>query len=175
MSATESEKSPKTQLRSLFFWDSFRAPGRTLWDSGALRGRRPGDNLSDSFGVPGPKGPGDLCARPGGSHLMPNFCVQAPRILHFQGKTPCVDQSYADCPGFPVLGAGDAPPPELHPGGSKCAPGLAFVFMALRANFWICCPQLPYHRWKNGTHSTCFCSTRGHTPTFCTHHKTRSK
>ena len=36
--------------------------------------------------------------------------------------------------------------------------------MALRANFWICCPQLPYHPSKNGTHSTCFCSTRGHTP-----------
>ena len=81
-----------------------------------------------------------------------------------QGKTPWVDQSCADCPGFPVLGAGDAPPPELHPGASKCAPGLAFAFTALRANSWICCPQLPDHPSKNGTHSTCFCSTRGHTP-----------
>ena len=40
-----------------------------------------------------------------------------------QGKTPWVDQSGADCPGFPVLGAGDAPPPKLDPGASKCAPG----------------------------------------------------
>ena len=90
--------------------------------------------------------------------------------LHFdiplsQRKTPCVDQSCADCPGFLVLGAGDAPPPELHPGASKCAPGLALALMPFEQNFWICCPQLAYHRCKNGTHSTCFCSTRGHTPT----------
>ena len=67
-----------------------------------------------------------------------------------QGKTPWVDQSCADCPGFPVMGAGDAPPPEFHPGASECAPGLAFAFMALRANSWICCPQLPHHRPKTG-------------------------
>ena len=29
---------------------------------------------------------------------------------------------------------------------------------------WICCSQLPYHPCKNGTHSTCFYSTGGHTP-----------
>ena len=29
---------------------------------------------------------------------------------------------------------------------------------------WICCPQLPHHPCKNGTHSTCFDSTGGHTP-----------
>ena len=28
---------------------------------------------------------------------------------------------------------------------------------------WICCPQLPHHPCKNGTHSTCFYSTGGHT------------
>ena len=28
----------------------------------------------------------------------------------------------------------------------------------------ICCPQLPHHRRKNGTHSTCFYSTGGHAP-----------
>ena len=78
-----------------------------------------------------------------------------------QGKTAWVDQSCAECPGFPVLGAGDAPPPELHPGASECAPTLACAFMALRANSLICCPQLPCHPSKNGT---CFCSTRGHTP-----------
>ena len=62
------------------------------------------------------------------------------------------------------LGAGDAPPPELPPGASQCAPCLTFAFMALQAKSWICCPQLPYHPSKNGTHSTCFCSTGGHTP-----------
>ena len=30
---------------------------------------------------------------------------------------------------------------------------------------WICCSQLPHHPCKNGTHSTCFYSTGGHTPT----------
>ena len=27
---------------------------------------------------------------------------------------------------------------------------------------WVCCPQLPHHPCKNGTHSTCFYSTGGH-------------
>ena len=31
-----------------------------------------------------------------------------------------------------------------------------------RPSSWICCPQLPYHPYKTGTHSTSFCSTRGH-------------
>ena len=43
-----------------------------------------------------------------------------------------------------------APPPELHPGASDCAPGLAFAFMAFRANSWICCPQLPCTSAKTG-------------------------
>ena len=29
---------------------------------------------------------------------------------------------------------------------------------------WMCCPQLPHHPCKNGTHSTCFYSTGGHAP-----------
>ena len=29
----------------------------------------------------------------------------------------------------PVLSAGGAPPPEVHPGASECAPGLAFAFI----------------------------------------------
>ena len=41
--------------------------------------------------------------------------------LDFQGKTPWVDQSCADWPGFPVLSAGDAAPPELHPRALNCA------------------------------------------------------
>ena len=63
------------------------------------------------------------------------------------GKTPWAD------------GAGDAPPPELHAGASECAPGIAFAFMALRANSWICCPRLPYHLCKNGDAQHMFCST----------------
>ena len=46
--APESEKSPKTQLRALL-GDSFRTRGALFGDSGAPRGRRPRDTLSDSF------------------------------------------------------------------------------------------------------------------------------
>ena len=38
--------------------------------------------------------------------------------------------------------------------------------MGLWTFAWICCPQLPYHPCKTGTHSTCFYSTGGHTPTY---------
>ena len=44
------------------------------------------------------------------------------------------------------------------------SPRLAFCFMGPWTFAWICCPQLPYHPCKNRTHSTCFCSTGGHTP-----------
>ena len=62
----ESEKSPK--LRS---WTLFGLQGALLGDSWAPRGLRapghPFELFLGSFGVPGPKGPGALCARPGGS------------------------------------------------------------------------------------------------------------
>ena len=45
---------------------------------------------------------------------------------------------------------------ELRPGASG-SPWTSICFMALRANSWICCPQL---------HSKRFCSTSGHTPKF---------
>ena len=61
--------------------------------------------------------------------------IKTPRKI--RERPPWVDQSCADCPGFPVLSAGDAPPPELRPGASERAPGLAFAFMALRAHSWI--------------------------------------
>ena len=51
--------------------------------------------------------------------------------------SPWVDQSCADCPGFLVLSARDAPPPKLHPGASECSS------RALQANSWICCPLPP--------------------------------
>ena len=53
------------------FLDSFRTPWCTLcrlWGHpGPEAPGHPFVLFSDSFGVPGPKGPGDLCARPGGS------------------------------------------------------------------------------------------------------------
>ena len=83
----------------------------------------------------------------------------------YQGKTPWVDQACADRPGFLVRGAGDATPPKFHSRASHCPPDLAFAFMALRANSWMCCPRLPYRPRKNGTRSTSLGSRRGHTPT----------
>ena len=65
------------------------------------------------------------------------------RTSLFQGATLWVDQACADCPGVLLRAAGDAPPPELHPGASESVPELAFVVMALRANSWICCPPTP--------------------------------
>ena len=47
--------------------------------------------------------------------------------------------------------------PRLCPGTS--------VFLMVHWTFtWICCPQLPCHPCKQGTHSIGFCYTRGHTP-----------
>ena len=71
--------------------------------------------------------------------------LQTLLVLFPQGKTAWVDQSRADLPGFPVLGVGDAPPPEVHPGASECAPGLAFAFMALDT-------QQMFLQHKGGTH-----------------------
>ena len=71
---------------------------------------------------------------------------QFPRYV--QGKTPWVDQSCADCPGFLVLGAGDAPPPDLHPGASECAPGLAFAFTAFGQILGFAAPSFPTTRPK---------------------------
>ena len=60
--------------------------------------------------------------------------------------------------------------PSWIPGASHCAPRLAasICFMAPSRNSWICCPQLPCHLCKNGTHSTSFCFTTGRTPRIAT-------
>ena len=63
-----------------------------------------------------------------------------------QGKTPWVDQACADCPDFPVLGAGGARPPKLHPEvtrTSDCAPELAFAFMVHSSTFLDLLPPAP--------------------------------
>ena len=77
----------------------------------------------------------------------------------FQGKTPWVDQSCADCPGFLAPGCWRRPTSRASSRSLRVCPWPRNCLMALRANSWICCPQLPYHPSKNGTHSTCFCHT----------------
>ena len=81
-----------------------------------------------------------------------------------QGKTPWVDPTCADSPGFLVLGAAPAPASSFVSEPQIVPHVLAFCFMGLWTFAWICCPQLPHHPYKNGTHSTCFYSTGGHTP-----------
>ena len=77
-----------------------------------------------------------------------------------QEKPPWADSACADCPGFLHLGA---VLPRLPPSSRslRLFPGLAFCFMGPWTFAWMWCPQLPYHLCKNGTHSTCFYSTRG--------------
>ena len=81
-----------------------------------------------------------------------------------QGKTPWVAPGCADRPGF--LGLGSAPAPAFT--WSRILsffPG-AWASILLYGPLdiaWICCPQLRRHPCKNGTHSTCFYSTGGHT------------
>ena len=90
--------------------------------------------------------------------------LQKPAPPKFRGRPPGLINHVLTVLVFRSWVLAMPPPPELHPGASKCAPGLAFAFMALRANSWICCPQPAYHPCKDGTQSTCFCSTRGHAP-----------
>ena len=86
------------------------------------------------------------------------------RAIVNQGKTPWVDSTCADCPGFLCPGFCSHPGFHLGLGASECSPGLAFCFMGPWTVAWICCPQLPHHPCKNGTHSTFFYSTGGHGP-----------
>ena len=66
------------------------------------------------------------------------------------GKDPWVDQSCADRPGFPVLSAGDAPPPKLHPGASKCALGLHLFSWPFEQILGSAAPSFPTIRAKTG-------------------------
>ena len=91
---------------------------------------------------------------------------------HFQNFSPSVGHGtpsstegiFLSCcclllSGFLVLGAAGARLPRFVAGTSDCV-----ELWSLRANSWISCPQLPCHQCKNGTQSTSFCNTRGHTP-----------
>ena len=84
-------------------------------------------------------------------------------IASVQGNTPWVAPACADCPGSLVLGSAPAwlPPWSRSLGLFPWASILLYRPLDIP---WICCPQLPHHPCKNGTHSTCFYSTGGHTP-----------
>ena len=84
----------------------------------------------------------------------------------FSGKDPLGWSSMCWLSWFSGLGCCSGPGFHLRLGASHCSPGLAFCFMGPWTFAWICCPQLPDHPCKNGTHSTCFYSTGGHAPSF---------
>ena len=67
--ATESEKSPK-RVRSCVFGLFSDFVVHSLGTLGLPGAGHPFGLFSDSFGVPGPKGPGDLCAWSGRSQLL---------------------------------------------------------------------------------------------------------
>ena len=79
------------------------------------------------------------------------------------GKDPLGWSSMCWLSWFSGLGCCSGPGFRLRLGASNCSPGLAFCFMGPWTFAWVCCPQLPDHPCKNGTHSTCFYSTGGHT------------
>ena len=78
-----------------------------------------------------------------------------------QGKIPWVDSACADCPDFLVLGAAPGPGFHLRLGALGYSPGLAFCFMGLWRFAWMWCPQLPYHRCKNGSTAHVFTAQGG--------------
>ena len=85
----------------------------------------------------------------------------------FSAKKSSALEQGGVCFVFPSLGLGLACADCRKPGSgccwcaSKCAPGLTFAPWPLGENCRICCPQLPYHLWKNGTDSRNVCNIRG--------------
>ena len=83
-STTESEKSPK-RVRSCVFGLFSDSVADSLGTLGLPGAGHPFGLFSDSFGVLGPQGPGDLCAWPEGSQLQNTKTPQALRcreVLH---------------------------------------------------------------------------------------------
>ena len=87
------------------------------------------------------------------------------RLHAFQGKTPCIDQTCADCPGFPVLGPGDAPPSQAS-GASNCAPGLHLLSCPFEQILGSAAPSFPTTRAKTGHTAHDFASQGGAHRTF---------
>ena len=83
---------------------------------------------------------------------------------NYQGNAPWVAPACADCPGFLVLGSAPAPTATLV-SEPQIVP-LASAFFAVRAlgDCLDLLPAAPPPPCKNGTHSTWFYSTGGHTP-----------
>ena len=61
---------------------------------------------------------------------------------------------------FSGPGCCSSPGSQSHLVPADSAPELAFCFMGPWTFAWICCPQLPYHPCKNGTHGTAQGGTR---------------
>ena len=86
--------------------------------------------------------PCGLLAPPG---ALPIFRARPPGLIEHVLTVLVSGPGCSSCPGF-----------HLRLGASDCFSGLAFCFMGPWTFAQICCPQLPYHPNKNGTHSTCF-------------------
>ena len=102
-----------------------------------------------------------FCQRPHNKFLRMPRPATEPRN---SGKDPLGCSSMGWVSWFSGLGCSPCPGFRLCVGASDCAPGPAFCFMGPCTFAWICCLQLPHHRGKTGTHSTCFYSTGGQTP-----------
>ena len=81
-SAPRSPKRVQKRSPKLRFWTLFGLRGALFADMGLPGAGHPFGLVSDSFGVPGPKGSGDLCAWSGGSqhkqfHGWVGACVRA--------------------------------------------------------------------------------------------------
>ena len=67
-------------------------------------------------------------------------------LRDIQAKTAWVDSPCADCPGFLVPGAAL---PGFIQEAQSVRLGYHLLHAPLRANSWICCPQLPCHQRKS--------------------------
>ena len=86
-----------------------------------------------------------VCHDPVKSGKYPLGCSSMCCLSWFSGPGFC------SCPGF-----------HLRLGASDCYWASILLYRPLDIA-WICCPQLPHHPCKTGTHNTCFYSTGGHT------------
>ena len=77
-----------------------------------------------------------------------------------QGNTPWVAPACADCPGFLVLVSAPAPATTLV-SKPQIVPWASILLYGPLGIAWVCCPQLPHHPCKNGTHSTMFLEHKG--------------
>ena len=84
----------------------------------------------------------------------------------FSGKDPLGWSVMCWLSWFSGPGCGWRPTSRASSRSLRAPPWPSICFHGPSGKFLDLLPQLPYHPSKNGTHSTCFCSTRGHTPIF---------